>query len=47
MIENSNLRRIKEKNKAVMTDYQFVTFVLLTYFYLDLTFMCKIVYFLV
>ena len=40
MIETSNLKQIKENSKAVMTDYQFITFDLLTYFYSDFTFMC-------
>ena len=47
MKETSNLKRIKERSKAVMTDCQYVTFDLLIYFYLDLTFMCKTVYCLV
>ena len=41
MIETSNLKQIKEKRKAVMIDYQFVTFDLLTYFYSDFTLMCR------
>ena len=44
MIETSNLKRIEEKSKAVMTYCQYLTFDLHTYFYLDLTFMCKTVY---
>ena len=47
MIETSNLKQIKEKRTAVMTDYQFVIFDLLTYFYSDFTFMCKTIYCLV
>ena len=47
MIETSNLKQIKEKMKAVMADYQFVIFNLLTYFYADFTFMCKTIYCLV
>ena len=43
MIETSNLRRIEEKSKAVMIDCQFGTFDQLTYFYPDLTSMCKTV----
>ena len=38
MIETSNLKHIKEKSKAVMNDYQFVSFDLLTYFYFKFTF---------
>ena len=32
MIETSNLMRIEEKRKALMMDFQFITFDLLTYF---------------
>ena len=32
MVKTSDLKEIKEKRKAVMTDYQFVTFDLVTYF---------------
>ena len=38
MIETSNLKHIKEKSKAKMTDYQLVSFDLLTYFYSNFTF---------
>ena len=31
MIETSNLKHIKEKSKVLLTDYQFVSFDLLTY----------------
>ena len=41
MIETSNLKHIKEKSKAVMIDYQFVSFDLPTYFYSTFTFMCQ------
>ena len=47
MIETSNMKCIKEKSKAVMIDYQFVSFDLLTYFYSDLTLMCRTIYCLV
>ena len=47
MIETSNLKQIKEKRKAVMIDYHFVTFDLLTYFYSDFTLMCRTIYCLV
>ena len=46
-IETSNLKHIKEKSKAVMIDYQFVSFDLLTYFYSTFTFMCPTIYCLV
>ena len=32
MIETSNVKRIKEKSKAVMIDYQFVSFDTLTFY---------------
>ena len=38
MIETPNLKHIKQKSKANMIDYQFVSFDLLTYFYSNLTF---------
>ena len=41
MIETSNLKRMKKKSEALMIDYQFLSFDLLTYFYSDFTFMCK------
>ena len=41
MIETLNLKHIKEKSEALMIDYQFVSFDLLTYFNSDFTFMCK------
>ena len=41
MIEASNLKRIKEKSEALMIDYQFVSFDLVTYFNSDLIFKCK------
>ena len=47
MIETSNLKQIKEKRNAVMIDYKFVTFDLLTYFYSDFTLMCRTIYCLV
>ena len=47
MIQTSNLKHIKEKSKAVMIDYQFVSFYLLTHFYSNFTFMCKTIYCLV
>ena len=47
VIETSNLKQIKEKRKAVMIDYQFVTLDLLTYFYSDFTLMCRTIYCLV
>ena len=47
MIETSNLKQIKEKRKAVMIDYQSVTFDQLTYFYSDFTLMCRTIYCLV
>ena len=47
MIETSNVKRIQEKSKAVMIDCQFVSFDLLTYFNIDLKFMCKTVYCLI
>ena len=44
MIGTSNLKHIKEKNKAVMFDYQCLSFDLLAYFYFNFTFMCKTIY---
>ena len=44
MIKTSNVKHIKEKSKAKMTDYQYVSFDLLTYFYSNFTFMCKTIY---
>ena len=38
MIETPNLKHIKQKSKANMIDYQFVSFDLLTYFYSNFTF---------
>ena len=47
MIETSNLKHIKEKSKAVMIVYQFVSFDLLTYLNSNFTFLCKTIYCLV
>ena len=44
MIDTSNLKHIIDKSKAVMIDYQFVSFDLLTYFYSNFTFMYKTIY---
>ena len=38
MIETPNLKHIKQKSKAKMIAYQFVSFDLLTYFYSSFTF---------
>ena len=38
MIETANLKHIKEKSKAALIDYQFVSFDLLTYIYSNFTF---------
>ena len=47
MKDTSNLRGIKKDNKAVVIDYQFVTFDLLTFFHFEFTFICKTIYCLV
>ena len=38
MIETPNLKHIKQKSKANMIDYQYVSFDLLTYFYSNFTY---------
>ena len=38
MIETPNLKHIKQKSKAKMIDFQFVSFDLLTYFNSNITF---------